>query len=443
MNSISVKTKEIEPTISASSASTTARGAHNVADCYKGGLAEGKCVHELFQEQAEYAPAAFAVIDGDRCLSYRELNHRSNQLAYKLRELGVGPEVLVAIYMQRSLEMIVGMLGILKAGGAYVPMDSAYPAERLAFVLEDAQAPVLLTTRSLSDRLPKTSASVVHLDDWKKIDGYSTSAPANLVSPTNLVYVIYTSDSIGEPKGVLVEHAGLANLADQHRNLYGDREGIRISQIANACFDSMGTEIWPALLSGATLCIAPNEVQADPERLQRWLIEQRIVIAFATTVVAERLLALSWREESAALRVLRFGGEPSSGRQGHRYYPFYAFNEYGPTEDTGWTTVAAVVEASASEGNIGHPIVNHQVYVLDRNQNPVPEGEVGELYIGGVGLARGYLNRPELTAEKFIPSAFSESGAERLYRTGDLVRCLPDDSLAFLGHIDEGGRRFL
>jgi amino acid adenylation domain-containing protein len=248
--------------------------------------------------------------------------------------------------------------------------------------------------------------------------------------------VIYTSGSTGKPKGVLIEHAGMVNLVCEHRKLYSTKEGIRISQIAHVGFDAMGSEIWPALVSGATLCIAPDEVRADPEALQRWLIDQRIVVASVTTVIAEWLLALSWPEKDVALRVLRFGGERFRGRPANRQYPFKVYNEYGPTEDTVWTTVTEVVDDSARESSIGRPMANHCVYVLDGDQNPVPAGEAGELCIGGVGLARGYLNRPELTAEKFIANPFSEDPTDRLYRSGDLVRYLPDGSLAFLGRID-------
>ena len=396
-----------------------------------------KCIHDLFQEQVARTPDAVAVSYEDRELTYRELDNRSNQLAQELRELRIGPEMLVAICLERSPELIVGLLGILKAGGAYVPMDPGYPPERLAFMLEDTQAQVLITNRSLHPILRKTSAKTVYLEPgWQDIDHHSTVAPSNLVAPTNLAYAIYTSGSTGKPKGVLIEHTGMVNLVDQHRELYGTREGIRISQTANASFDSMGSEIWPALLSGAVLCIAPNDVLFDPELLQSWLIDQAIVVAFVTTVIAERLLALSWLGKEIALRILRFGGEWFRGRPENRRYPFKVYNEYGPTEDTVWTTVAEVTDQNTSGTTIGRPIKNHRVYVLDKNREPVPVGETGELCIGGVGLARGYLNRPEPTAEKFIANSFGEDKTERLYRTGDLVRCLADGSLEFLGRID-------
>jgi amino acid adenylation domain-containing protein len=400
-------------------------------------MLEDKCIHELFGEQAERNPDAVAVVCEDRALSYRDLDARSNQLAHYLREVGIGSEKFVAICLERSLELLVGLLGVLKAGGAYVPIDPNYPQERLAFMLADTQAPLLVTHRSLRTRLPETSAKVVYLDgDCENIDRQSTIAPSNLVTPTNLAYAIYTSGSTGKPKGVLVEHAGMVNLVYRHCELYCTKEGMRISQTANVSFDSMGSEIWPTLLAGATLCIAPNEVRADPEVLQRWLIEQRIAIAFVTTVIAERLLALSWPEKNIALRVLRFGGERFRGRPSNKEYPFKIYNEYGPTEDTVWTTIAEVVDESAREPGIGRPIGGHRVYVLDGNQNRVPLGVAGELHIAGVGLARGYLNRPELTAEKFIEIPLGENPKERLYRTGDLVRYLPDGNLEFLGRID-------
>jgi amino acid adenylation domain-containing protein len=397
-----------------------------------------KCIHELFEEQSERTPDAIAVVCEDRELSYRDLNRRSNQLAEYLCDLGIRPEKLVAICLERSPELLVGLLGILKAGGAYVPIDPNYPQERLAFILEDTQASVLLTNRSQHARLPETGAKVVYLDsNWEKINRQSSRAPFNLVTPTNLAYAIYTSGSTGKPKGVLVEHAGMVNLVYRQRELYCIKEGIRISQTANVSFDSMGSEIWPTLLAGATLCIAPNEARADPEVLQRWLIEQRIAIAFVTTVIAERLLALSWPEENIALRVLRFGGEQFRARPGNGQYPFKIYNEYGPTEDTVWTTIAEVGDESAREPGIGRPIGGHRVYVLDSEQNPLPLGVAGELCIAGVGLARGYLNRPELTAEKFIEISLGENPIERLYRTGDLARYLPDGNLEFLGRIDD------
>jgi thioesterase domain-containing protein/acyl carrier protein len=235
----------------------------------------------------------------------------------------------------------------------------------------------------------------------------------------------------------MVEHAGMVNLVYEYRALYGIEEEMRISQTAAASFDAMGAELWPTLLHGASLCITPANVRVDPQLLQRWLIDQRISIAFATTVIAERLLALPWPEQDIALCVLRFGGERFRGRPGNRIYPFKIYNEYGPTEDTVWTTVAEVLDDSGNEANIGQPFANHRVYVLDSNQNPVPVGETGELCIAGIGLARGYLNRLELTEEKFIIKQFSDGATERLYRTGDLGRHLSNGDLEFLCRIDD------
>jgi amino acid adenylation domain-containing protein len=396
-----------------------------------------KCIHELFRQQAKLTPETVAVVCEGRALSYRELEHRSNQLAHALRKLGIGSETLVAICLERSPELIVGLLGILKAGGAYVPMDPGYPPERLAFILEDSQARVLVTNRELHCRWPNLNTGTIHLDpDWQEIADQSVGTPANVVSSTNLAYVIYTSGSTGKPKGVLIEHLGMVNLVGQYRELYGIQEGFRISQMASASFDASGAEIWPTLLCGATLYIAPDELRADPELLQRWLIANRITIAYATTVIAERLLTLPWPERRLALRFLLLGGERFRGKPRDRHYPFRIYNEYGPTEDTVWTTVAEVVDGDRSELTIGRPLANHQVYVLDGNQRPVPPGEPGELCIGGVGLARGYLNRPKLTAEKFIRNPFGSTTMDRLYRTGDLVRYLPEGDLEFLGRID-------
>jgi amino acid adenylation domain-containing protein len=397
---------------------------------------EKDSIHQLFRQQAKLTPETVAVVCEDRVLSYQELDHRSNQLAHALRELGVGSETLVAICLDRSPELIVGLLGILKAGGAYVPMDPRYPQERLAFMLEDSQATVLITNRALQAKWQSPTATTVHLEpDWREIAHQSGSTPTDVVSIANLAYVIYTSGSTGKPKGVLIEHAGIVNLVREYRQLYGITEGFRISQIASASFDVSGAEIWPTLLSGATLCIAPDELRADPELLQRWLIAHRIAIAYATTVLAERLLALPWPEK-LALRFLLLGGERFRGRPKDRHYPFKIYNEYGPTEDTVWTTIGEVVDDGRSEASIGWPLANHQVYVLDGNLNPVPPGEPGELCIGGVGLARGYLNRPEVTAEKFVRNPSSSTTTDRLYRTGDLARYLPEGDLEFLGRID-------
>src|ERR1700730_9267155 len=237
------------------------------------GYPKDKCIHELFQEQVERTPDSVAVVYEDQELSYRELDDRSNQLAHYLRKLGAGPEALVSICLNRSLELIVGLLGIIKAGGAYVPMDPGCPSERLAFVMKDTQAQVLLTNRLLCPKFRESRVRTVYIDsDWENINHQSTRATVNLTAAANLAYVIYTSGSTGKPKGVLVEHAGMVNLVCQHRRLYGTREETRISQTANAGFDSMGSEIWPAILSGATLCIAPNEVRFDPGLLQNWLI---------------------------------------------------------------------------------------------------------------------------------------------------------------------------
>jgi non-ribosomal peptide synthetase component F len=227
-------------------------------------------------------------------------------------------------------------------------------------MLEDTHAPVLLTNRSLQAGLPAANATTIYLDgNFESIDKQSISAPANLVTPANIAYVIYTSGSTGKPKGVLIEHAGMVNLVGEHHKHYSTKEGIRVSQITNAGFDAIGSEIWPALLSGATLCIAPHKVRADPEALQRWLIERRIVIASVTTVIAELLLGLPWPEADVALRVLRFGGERFRGRPANRQYPFKVYNEYGPTEDTVWTTVTEVLDDSGTDSSIGRPIANH------------------------------------------------------------------------------------
>lgn len=397
----------------------------------------GLCIPQLFELQVEKTPDAVAVVFGDTQLTYEALNRRANQVAHYLQQLGVGPEVLVGICLERSLEMIVGLLGILKAGGAYVPLDPAYPQERLAFMLADAQAPMLLTRRPLVGKLPAHEAEVVCLDSaWESI---AQESKGNLVSgatPENLAYVIYTSGSTGTPKGVAIRHAGLINLVTWHQRVYCVTPVDRATQLAAPAFDASVWEIWPYLTSGACLYIPDEETLALPSRLLAWLTAKAITICFLPTPLVEAVLE-EQEPTGLALRVLLTGGDKLR-RRPRQALPFCLANNYGPTEGTvvtTWATVATGTEDSATPP-IGRPIANTRVYVLDRHLQPVPVGVPGELYIGGAGLARGYLNRPELTAESFIPNPFSEEPGTRLYKTGDLVRYLPDGNIEFLGRID-------
>jgi amino acid adenylation domain-containing protein/non-ribosomal peptide synthase protein (TIGR01720 family) len=395
------------------------------------------CLHQLCEAQAERTPDALAVKFGDEALTYRQLNRRANQLAHHLRKLGVGPETRVGICTERSVEMVVGLLGILKAGGAYLPLDSAYPRERLSFMLEDAQIRVLLTQERLGYTPPARVAHVIYLDaDWETVARESSDNPLNLASLDNLAYVIYTSGSTGRPKGVEVPHRGLLNLVNWHQQFYSLTPADRATHLAGLSFDASVWELWPYLAVGASIHLVDDEVRQSPAKLVQWLAKESITHCFLPTPLAEMALAETW-PPSMALKVLLTGGDKLHRGLG-KELGFSLINHYGPTENSVVTTCGAL-KVNGEIGvppPIGRPIANTQVYILDNYGRCVPVGVAGELHIGGVGLARGYLNHPELTAEKFIPNVFSSEGGARLYRTGDLTRYLPNGEIEFLGRID-------
>jgi amino acid adenylation domain-containing protein len=399
---------------------------------------QDKCIHQLFEEQVERSPDAVAVVFEEEQLTYRELNTRANQLAHYLRSLGVGPEVLVGICVERSFNMIIGLLGVLKADGAYVPIDPAYPTERIAYILSDSRLPILLTQQKLVAFLPEHQARIVYLDsDWEEIATKHELPPISDVTPENLAYVIYTSGSTGKPKGVMVAHQGLLNLVFWHQQTFKITSLDKATQLAGTGFDAAVWELWPYLTAGASIYLVKPELLTSPINLRDWLISQKITMSFVPTPVAQELLSLEWATESIALRYILTGGDKL-----HQYpsvsIPFQVVNNYGPTENTVVTTSGLVVaqEQNQISPTIGQPIANTQVYILDQQLQPVPVGVPGELHIGGAGLARGYLNRPELTQEKFIPNPFKETQGSRLYKTGDLARYLPDGNIEYLGRID-------
>ncbi|MDM8558174.1 amino acid adenylation domain-containing protein [Candidatus Parabeggiatoa sp. HSG14] len=395
-----------------------------------------KCVHQLFEEQVEQHPDNIAVVFADKQLTYKELNAKANQLAHYLQTLGVKPEILVGIYIERSIEMIVGILGILKAGGAYVPLEPSYPKERIAFMLDDAKVPVLLTQNKLVDELPDYKAQIICLDtNWETISQQCEDNLITGVQYNNLAYVIYTSGSTGKPKGVLVPHQGLLNLVFWHQRRFEITSIDQATQIANTSFDASVWELWPYLTIGAKLYLINPEALNSPYQLQDWLISKEITICFLPTPLAEEILSLEWQQD-IPLRILLTGGDklnkyPTS-------IPFQLINNYGPTENSVVTTSGQISSKKTSDisPSIGRPIDNTQVYVLDHHLQPTPIGIPGELHIGGVGLARGYLNRLELTKERFIPNPFSDEPNARLYKTGDLVCYLPDGNIEYLGRID-------
>jgi amino acid adenylation domain-containing protein len=403
---------------------------------------KGKCIHQLFEEQVERTPDAVAVVFEDQQLTYRELNNRANRLAHYLQTLGIGPEALVGICVERSIEMVVGLLGILKAGGAYVPFDPRSPTERLQFQLQEMQAPVLLTQDKLVQSFQQSEfshrCSVVCLDrDWQAIQCEYPDKPRTQARSNNLAYVIYTSGSTGQPKGVQITHESLLNLVFWHHRAFSVTFVDRATQLAGPGFDAAVWELWPYLTVGASIHIPDETTRLDAASLRDWLVAQFITMSFVPTALAESLMTLEWPRETA-LRILLTGADKL------RTYPpetlpFRVFNNYGPTECTVVATSGQVAPNAhpVRAPTIGRPIANTRVYILDPHLNPVPIGAVGELHIGGVGLARGYLNRPELTEEKFISNPFSEEPGSRLYKTGDRACYLPDGNIEFLGRMDD------
>jgi amino acid adenylation domain-containing protein len=399
-----------------------------------------QCIHQLFEAQVERTPDAVAVVFENQQLTYRELNQQANQLANHLQKLGVEPEVLVGICMERSLEMIVGLLGILKAGGAYVPLDPTYPKERLAFMLEDAQVLVLLTQARRVEALPFHRAKVTCLDaDWDAIAQESYEKPVKGTKPENLTYAMYTSGSTGTPKGVSVPHRGVVRLVKESNYANLTAEEVLL-QAAPISFDASTFEIWGTLLNGAQLVILPPHQPSLAELGQA--IEQYNVTTLWLTAGLFHLMVDEQVESFKNVRQLLAGGDVLSGIRIQKVLETSKncrlINGYGPTESTTFACCHPIINAEqvGSFPPIGRPISNTQVYVLDRYLQPVPIGVPGELHIGGDGLARGYLNRPELTAEKFIPNPFSHEPGAYLYKTGDLARYLPNGNIEFFGRID-------
>ena len=388
--------------------------------------------------QAVAAPNAIALTHGKLSLTYKELDQRADRLANRLLELGVGPDVIVGLYLNRSLAMIVAALAVLKAGGAYLPLDPNYPAERLAFLLADAQATVLVTGKCMLGTLPVSPEHVVVLDPQGEFAGAQTSEPVIAkAKATDLAYVIYTSGSTGKPKGVEVPHASLLNLVSWHQHAFKVTPADRASQLSALGFDAAVWELWPYLAAGASVHLPDGVTTDQPEAIRDWLVAQDITITFLPTPLAERLITLEWPAK-ISLRTMLTGADVL-----HHYPPrklrFQLVNNYGPTECTVVATSGTVLPTEHPDRlpTIGRPIDHVRIHILNESMQEVPKGEIGEIYIGGAGLARGYRNRPDLTAERFVLNPFSSAPDARLYRTGDLARYLPDGQIAFLGRIDE------
>lgn len=401
------------------------------------------CLHELFEAQVARTPEADAVACGDERLSYGELNSRADRLANRLRALGVGPEVLVAVMLERSTDLLVALLGVLKSGGAYVPLDSSNPRERLAFIMEDAAAPVLLTQQRLLADLPPHPAHVICVD--VDVDETISREPTErkIVAPDNTAYVIYTSGSTGKPKGVLITHGGLSNYLSWCASAYQTGEGTGALVHSSISFDLTITGLFAPLLTGGRVVFAPEGVGI--EQLTQTLKEQEDLSLIKITPAQLQLLNRQLTPAEAMGRTRRFvlGGENLQAEtlcfwQDASPETIH-INEYGPTETVVGCCVYEVPKDERLSGSvpIGRPIANTQLYVLDSFLQPVPTGVAGELYIGGAGVARGYLNHPGLTAERFIPDSFGSKPGGRLYHTGDLVRYRMDGQLEFLGRIDD------
>lgn len=410
------------------------------------------CVHTLFEEQVMRNPEAHAVMWGEQCLTYRELNAKANQLARRLQTSGVGPDVLVGLCVERSLEMTVGLLGILKAGGAYIPLDPTYPPERLAFMLHDAAAPVLITQKKVQVDFSTYTGSIIYLDEaWEEIAQESTAPLISEVKATHLAYVIYTSGSTGRPKGVAIEHRSLVNHCCAVAQHYKLTPADRVLQFASLSFDVAAEEIYPTWTSGATLVLRPPYMTTSIIDGHQWLERVQISVLNLpvvywnhwTTTLLEHSLSVP-----SCVRLVVVGSEEVlpdyyvQWRQCAEPQPQW-INAYGPTECTITTILYDGASTSGDQQGrrtripIGRPIANTSLYVLDEHLQPVPVGVVGELYIGGVCLARGYLNRADLTADRFILNPHIRPNEERFYRTGDLVRYLPDGNLEYIGRIDQ------
>ena len=392
------------------------------------------CVHNLFERQADATPRAVAVVCRRDQITYEDLDRRANRLANYLRSLGVGPEVLVGLCLERSIDLVVALLGILKAGGAYIPLDPQYPPDRIAFMLEDSGAAVLVTEQQFLANLSTTIAKVVCVDrDRNRIEHQSSAVPSSSLTQNNLMYVIYTSGSTGKPKGVQITHRSVVNFLASMRSEPGIDESDRLLAVTTISFDIAGLEIYLPLTSGANVILATTDTVGDGIALAGLIKKSRPTLMQATPVTWRMLLESGWTG-FAGLKIL-CGGEALSRELANRLLTFSGevWNLYGPTETTIWSAIHRV-DRRESAVPIGKPIANTTCYLLDSVGQPVPAGTPGELFIGGDGVARGYLNRSELTAERFVPSPFDPDRC--LYRTGDMAVYLPDGNIEFLRRID-------
>lgn len=414
-------------------------------DRARAGGPASRCFHELFRDQAQRTPNAVAAAYQDQELTYAELDRRANALAHRLCALGVGADVLVGICIERSLEMMIGILGILKAGGAYVPLDPTYPRDRLDFMIDDSGARIILTQSWLRDRLPAQEPGLLICLDWICSTGSEelADAPPRNVQSANLAYVIYTSGSTGKPKGVMIEHGGLANYLICCAERYQVSFGTGALVHSTISFDLTITGLFLPLLVGRTVFLLPHGPGIEP-LISAWRRMRNLSLIKITPAHLQLLSAqLEPHEASGRTRALIIGGESLSA-ENVAFWLKHApdtmlINEYGPTETVVGCCIYQVPRQGSGAGPvpIGRPLADTQLHILDANGSSVPAGAAGELYIGGAGVARGYLNRPDLTRERFLPDPFSNVPGRRLYRTGDLARCRTDGNLEFLGRFDD------
>jgi len=402
---------------------------------------EDLCIHELFEAQVERTPDASAVEFDGAYLTYRELNCRANHLACYLESLGVGPEILVGICVERSLEMLVGLLGILKAGGAYVPLDPAYPSERISFMLQDARVALLLTQQKIIDGSQLSAIGgqhstanfrIVCLDrDGSEIAQEVTENPASGARPQNLAYVIYTSGSTGQPKGVAIEHRSAVALLHWAKSNFSSADLAGVFASTSICFDLSVFEIFVPLSCGGTVILAENALQ-----LHSCVAKERVTLVNTVPSAMRELIVTNGLPPT--VRTVNLAGEPLGAELVRQIYETATvekiYDLYGPSETTTYSTFT--LRTPDARATIGRPIANSKIYILDSNLQPVPVGVQGEIFIGGSGVARGYLNRPDLTGEKFLPDPFIDDLGTRMYQTGDLARYLPDGNIEYLGRAD-------